>query len=141
MKITREIYNSILQKCSGFSVETGGIIGGKNNIISEFEFDMGTNSSTEWNYYPDVERLNSCIENWQNEDVEFYGIIHSHFQDTQQLSFGDGMYIQKIMLSMPAHINHLYFPIVLPQREIIAFRAIRLESEINIIKDDIKIVK
>jgi len=56
MKITEDTYYAILNACAEHSSETGGIIGGKNKIVSKFEFDEGTLLSSEQHYYPNVEK-------------------------------------------------------------------------------------
>ena len=122
------------------TVETGGILGGKNNIITKFEFDKGTILSSNRHYYPNTEKLNACIEEWKNRDIQFYGIVHSHLQDERVLSRGDRKYIQVIMQAMPKDVRFLYFPIVLPQMKVVSFEAVRLGNEINIINSDIKII-
>jgi len=139
MKINENTYNHIITKCSNNPGETRGIIGGKNNIISAFEFDKGMAESKQ-HYFPDIEKLNTCIENWQNENIKFYGIVHSHFREEKELSFGDTKYIHIIMEAMPKNIRFLYFPIVLPQKELVSFKALWVKNEINIINDDIKII-
>lgn len=141
MKITKANYNKIIESCSTTLSETGGIIGGKNNIVTVFEFDKGTASSSRNYYYPNIERLNACIKYWQKEDIQFYGIVHSHLQeDEKELSNGDRQYINQIMLAMPKDIESLYFPLVLPNGEMVSFKALRLGNEMKIIKDVVKII-
>jgi len=140
MRIQEQVYRQILSLISEETIETGGILGGKNNVITEFEFDKGTSLSSKKKYYPNTKRLNDCIEKWQNRDIQFYGILHSHLQEERALSFGDKLYIQTIMQAMPMSIEFLYFPIVLLQKEIVSFKAVRLDNEINIVNSDIKII-
>jgi len=140
MKIGREIYSKILENMLPAPLETGGIIGGNNNIVTEFIFDAGSQGTDAEHYYPNTDKLNFYIAEWQKSGIEFYGIIHSHLQEEKELSSGDREYIQTIMLAMPKNISFLYFPIVLPQKEIIPFKAIRVVNKINIIKSNIKII-
>ena len=140
MEINNNIYQLIISSCSSKAIETGGIIGGKNNIITEFIFDEKNESGSKQHYHPDIETFNLCIENWQNENIQFYGIVHSHFREEKELSFGDTQYIRIIMQAMPSNIKFLYFPIVLPQKELIFFKAVMTKTEINIVKDDVKII-
>ena len=140
MTINKNTYYTILNSCLGYDVETGGIIGGTNNIISEFVFDKGTESGTKWLYYPNIEKLNLCIQNWQDNEVEFYGIVHSHFQEKKELSFGDSRYIQEIMSAMPASIKHLYFPVIIPGDGLVAFKASQKEKAICIEPDTITLI-
>jgi len=140
MRINEKIYELIINKCSNNSIETGGIIGGKNNVVTKFVFDERTDLGSKRHYHPDIEKFNICIENWQNEGIRFYGIVHSHFSEEKELSFGDMQYIQIIMRAMPKYIRSLYFPIVLPSKELISFKALRAKNEIAIINDDVKIM-
>jgi len=122
-------------------MEVGGILGGENNIITEFEFDEGTALTSKQHYYPNIEKLNIYLESWQEDNIQFYGIAHSHFQDERGLSPGDIDYIHAIMSAMPSYIDFLYFPIILPQREMVSFKAVRAKNGVNIVNDDIKILK
>jgi len=140
MQIVEKVYDDILNRCFVISNETGGILGGKDNIITEFKFDKGTSQSSKQHYYPNIQKLNNCIENWQDRDIQFYGIIHSHLKEERTLSDGDLKYIRTIILSMPTHITFLYFPIVLPQKEIVSFKAMRVKNEVSIINSNIKII-
>jgi len=140
MKISENTYQLIIKKCLNNQSETGGIIGGKNNIVTEFVFDKGTALSSKQHYYPNVERLNECINDWKNINIQFYGIVHTHLQKERLLSIGDKQYIRTIMLTMPVNVRFLYFPIVLPQNEIVAYEAVRLNNEININASNIKII-
>ena len=140
MQILADTYKLIMDTCSSNIFETGGIIGGENNIIIKFEFDEGTTLTSNQHYYPNVETLNACIEEWQNDGIQFYGIVHSHLQQERALSSGDRQYIQTIMSAMPIYISSLYFPVVLPQKEIVSFKAIKLKDGINIVNSNIKII-
>ncbi|MCL2354401.1 MAG: hypothetical protein FWC68_00625 [Oscillospiraceae bacterium] len=141
MKIAKKIYDEIIIKCLNMPIETGGILGGRNNIVSSFVFDIGLDNSSIQHYFPNIDKLNACLMYWQSNDIQFYGIVHSHLQKERKLSIGDLQYIRTIMLSMPKHITFLYFPIVLPRyKEIISYKAVRLKSEVSIINSNIKII-
>ena len=141
MIIMENVYNDVMEKCAISHIETGGILGGKNDIIFKFEFDKGTNLSSVQHYYPNIEGLNACLENWLIENIDFYGIVHSHIHKLRDLSSNDIQYIQTIMNAMPEKIQLLFFPIVLPGKEMLSFKAIRQNNKINIVTDDIKIYK
>ena len=50
-------------------------------------------------------------------------------------------YIKKIMLNMPISIDSLYFPLFYPlENKIMSFKAIRNNSEVVILKDNIKVI-
>ena len=140
MRIKTETHNKILHACSAATFETGGILGGRNNVISEFLFDEGLASGTAGCYHPDTNILNQCLMEWQHQKIDFYGIVHSHFTDIAALSQGDKEYIRMILLAMPPEIKSLYFPLVLPEQRMIAFKAKRSGKTINITSDGITIL-
>jgi len=140
MIINRAVYDLILCKISNNHGETGGIIGGQDDVVTEFEFDMGTDLSSRDHYYPATDKLNACIDRWQDNNIQFYGIVHSHLLDAPKLSLGDEKYIHAIMKVMPVCINYLYFPIVVvPSKRIVSYKAVR-NGGIDIIRDDVKII-
>ncbi|MCL2592431.1 MAG: hypothetical protein FWD82_03605 [Defluviitaleaceae bacterium] len=139
MKIDAKIYDKILECIPSIPPETGGILGGDSDIITNFIFDGGLSDSDEGRYYPDIDKINTYLSDWQKSGIKFYGILHSHFTNERTLSMGDRQYIKNIMMSMPTNIKELYFPIVIPYKEMVSFKAKRVGCEINIIADDIKI--
>lgn len=120
IKILKEIYYKILFDTPALPPESGGIIGGKNNIISLFYADLGVKSN-ENEYCPDISKLNSIISQWSNQGIEFYGIYHSHYSSGTVLSINDKKYISKILINNPC--NYLHFPIVFPKDKIISYKA------------------
>jgi len=139
MKMKREIYNKVLNSIPPIPHETGGILGGNNGVVTEFIFDMGLPGGDIGHYYPNTDKLNSALVEWQKFGIEFYGIVHSHFNFDNSLSLDDELYIRKIMMAMPDTIKMLYFPIVLPRKEILPFKAERIENEIDITLSDIEL--
>lgn len=128
MIIEKKIYSSILNKMPIAPPEIGGIIGGKNEVISAYQIDKGTILGG-CSYKPDVNRLNMVIEKWRMEGIRFYGVFHTHFFDVKTLSKGDIYYINKIMNVMPASIKELYFPIVvMPVKQMVSYKAVRDEK-------------
>ncbi len=141
MLIYKYVYNILLKSYSNTFDESGGILGGQNGIIKYFEFDEGIGSKSIGKYYPNVNKLNCQIDLWQENNIAFYGIIHSHFQSDPSLSDGDKVYIRQIMINMPKEIKYLYFPLVFPiEHKIVSFKAIRNNEDIAIVKDKIKII-
>lgn len=141
MKIIDKIYKQVIERCSSYQMETGGIIGGKNEIVCEFFFDIGHKGEGTGCYIPRVDFLNYCIADWQQKEIQFYGIFHSHYQHSE-LSCGDIRYINRIMSAMPTKIIRLYFPIVYPlDSKIISFMAIRDGDTIKIANDVINVVQ
>lgn len=141
MKILRKTFDLILLHTPLVPPETGGILGGKNHIISDCVFDSGSNISNGYDIYaPDTKRLNRVIRKWSEIGIEFYGIFHSHFPNGTMLSNGDKRYVKRIVLNMPMGIDSLYFPIVFPQESMVVYRVDRQEHDVLIVHDQIEIL-
>lgn len=140
MRIVKKAYKQIVDSFANCLFEEGGIIGGVNDIVTRFEFDIGIPGDNKGCYIPNVGKLNKCICEWQKQNINFYGIIHSHINHYGDLSNDDIKYIKRIMLSMPQNIQYLYFPVVLPKRTIKSFKAVRIGDEIRIVSDNIIIL-
>lgn len=117
--------------------ERGGLIGGKNGVVTEFFLDESVGSTTEAIYEPNIKMLNDVLANWFNNDIEFYGIVHSHPKNESELSSGDVEYIERIMINSELGVER-YFPLVLPG-VIIPFVAVREESGLKIQKEILNI--
>lgn len=141
MDILESVYRNICINTLKTSSESGGILGGKNHIVTNFVFDRGLPQSDIGHYFPNTSLLNQHLNTWASQEIEFYGIIHSHYTKVFALSAYDKIYIEKIMCSMPQDINHLYFPIIYPNGKIISFKAIRFKGQVTIIDDLINILK
>ncbi len=139
MNILKKTYREILN-CVKVPPETGGILGKKHGIIRYFEFDKGLGNSETAIYIPDTQKLNNKIYEWENEGIEFCGIVHSHMQNQITLSSADKEYIDLILQSLSDFTNQLYFPIVIPGEQIISYKAIRKKDVVYIRKDKIKII-
>lgn len=141
MKITAGVCRRILNAMPMKPPEIGGILGSSDGIISRYQLDDGRNSGCGCFYSPDVTRLNTTIKAWQREEIAFRGIFHTHFFGVCTLSEGDIRYINTIMECMPSSIEHLYFPlVVLPEKQIVPFIAVRNGRTIEITKDELVIV-
>ncbi len=146
MIICQNVFSIIINISRLNTVEIGGIIGGiksrRKEIISRFRFDDNCHPNKSVCYVPNTKNLNKIIAHWQERGTTFYGIFHSHLDTSEQLSSADKEYIKNIMLAMPDEVDHLYFPLVLPKcGKLIAFKAIRHDNQVDIIKDDIEIIK
>lgn len=138
MQIIRQIYEDIFVTIKESPPEIGGILGKQGNLITAVEFDDGIGKGKKCSYSPDVNRLNSIIKLWQEQGINFCGIFHTHYFGVETLSPGDKEYIKNIMNSMPESITKLYFPlIVMPQREMIAYVAVKAKEQLNIYKEKI----
>ena len=103
-RMTKDVYQLIINSCPNNQTETGGILGGKNSVISEFVFDAGLDSKESGCYYPDTVTLNRCVSDWEQHGIDFYGIAHSHFREHTELSSGDKEYIKD------SHYSSYYYP-------------------------------
>lgn len=140
MLITRETYQDILISQNEIPPETGGILGGVNEKIITAVKDNGIQSKRICSYTPDVQKMNQVIAKWQNNNIEFMGIFHSHFFGVATLSPEDKKYIERIMRNMPAFIERLFFPIVvMPQREMVSYKASLVGRQLTIEEDIITI--
>lgn len=125
MHIKRDVLKEILNQIPPAPPETGGIIGGRDQIVSLFETDPGINTANPGCYTPDTVKLNQIIRKWERSGIDFYGIVHSHMCGQTGLSSGDMEYIKDIMRSMPDEIKYLYFPIVIDGKELYSFKALK----------------
>lgn len=140
MKIKKEILDVVYQQTQGLMFESGGILGKKNEIITDVDIDKDT-SHVKCSYEPNIDRFNIIINEWQKKEIDLAGIFHTHFFGVSTLSDGDISYIKTIMHAMPSEINQLYFPIVLPEsKKIIPYLAVR-EDKIKIELDELIIIE
>jgi len=140
MKIEKKILEDIINKMPDKPPEVGGILGGKDNIVSQYHLDLSSSNGGCY-YSPNVQMLNEVIRNWSVKKIDFLGLFHTHFWGVSTLSDGDIEYITRIMQAMPKHIKQLFFPIiVIPDRMMVSYVAVRDENKINIINDDLIIV-
>lgn len=109
MKIIRSVYKKILNTVGNAPIESGGIIGMKNNTVCAFVFDAEGHGYDR--YAPSLNTLNKVIEEWFKNDIIFAGIVHSHHNGLNILSKGDREYAKSILDGSP-QINSLIFPIV-----------------------------
>lgn len=119
-------------------IETGGILGIKSNIVSECVFDLSKNEYGK--YVPNTEMINKTISLWQKDSINFGGIFHSHYPSGTELSQQDIKYIKEIMLAVKNYYSFLYFPIVIPQKQIAVHKASIKDGEFIICKDNIHII-
>lgn len=140
MKISSAIYNVIINSTPDVPPETGGIVGGRNEIITEFYADGGVGNNPEFEYEPDTESFNRIIDEWQKSEVNFYGIYHSHRLCGKTLSNSDKKYISQIMTALKDYKTCLYFPLVFPKEKMICFKAELINGETVITSENIEIV-
>lgn len=142
MKVKKSVIDIINYSVSDMPHETGGILGShNNNVLDEVVVDLPDTTNTRpCSYFPNVDFLNQHIKSWQDNGISFAGIFHTHFCGVKTLSCGDRKYINAIMCAMPQYINTLYFPLfVLPDRELVCYKAVRSNEIIDIQAEDLVI--
>lgn len=140
MIILNSIYNRLLLENADVPYETGGILGGRNGVVTTHFSDNGANIIKPCSYTPNVKVLNEVIYDWQHEDICFMGIYHTHF-GSESLSLGDKSYIDEIVKAMPTEIEKLYFPIIVrPIHKIIVYVAQRNWESWELLMDTTKII-
>lgn len=141
MKIIKAVYEKLLNETPLLPPETGGIIGGKRGIVTAAYFDKQSDLLAEPSTYaPDIYTINQIIASWNAKNISFLGIFHSHYSNDPEISPGDTKYIQIIMCAMPPQVHSLYFPIIIPRKTIIGYRASRCKSNVHIACDKIEIL-
>lgn len=133
MKLKRTIYNELLNSCPDNPVEVGGILGSADGVVMTYMFDNG--KSEYGKYSPNVNFINNTMCLWDEQGIDFAGMFHSHYPSGKNLSYADKEYIKAIMLSIGDNYSFLYFPIVIPKKEIISYKA-ELKNEKVIISFD-----
>lgn len=121
--------------------ETGGILGEYKGVISANYFDEGLKSGNMCSYIPDIKKLNSVIKEWQQNDILFRGIYHTHFGSSGTFSMTDRVYIKKILKNMPDEIGELYFPLVImPERQMVCYIAKIAFGKLVVVKEQMVII-
>lgn len=138
MQILSDVYNSIINRCPHVPPESGGILGGADGIVSKYVSDKGLESNLYDEYIPDVDFLNSVIWEWQNRQIQFYGIYHSHFHGGYDLSDADKQYIAKIMENIPD--RKLFFPIVFPKEGMLVYHAEFVKKQLRLSRESLILI-
>lgn len=139
--IKMDIYQKMLSSFPAVPPEGGCILGSYDDVVCSFEYDSGLPRLDMAVYIPNIETINQVIHQWFKQGIEFYGLAHSHPQGQTSLSSSDVAYIHTIMRAMPSYIERLYFPLVFPGERVISFVAVRHHNQIDILPDDISIIR
>lgn len=140
MIIQYETYKKLMTQLNPVFPEKGGLLGGKNGIITCFEKDKSAITNTANQYTPNIYYLNMILSRWNIDCIEFYGIVHTHPYAQEELSNDDIDYISKIMQAMPKKIRSLYFPIVTDEQTIISYKISLKHNSIIIINDAVSLI-
>lgn len=136
--IKQELLNAILNASVGFSYETGGFIGLRENQICYFMFDSGVRLNCMGRYYPNADSMRLFLENRRQDKLSGIGILHTHLCGDSSLSRGDVTYIYQIFHANP-DLREMYFPVVVPGRKLCMYLAERQTDNILIKSVRIKI--
>ena len=140
MKIEQEIVDNISAVANSKPLEIGGILGSsKDNVITDMITDLSSDAvKCRFEYYPNTDFLNTQIENWAENGIEFLGFFHTHFSGSKNLSDADIEYIKSIMIGSKGVVEYLYFPLfTLPDNELTVYKAYFYGDEIVIDKDEL----
>lgn len=107
--MTKEVYDQILDTIAVQPPETGGVLGKKNGIICKYFYDDNADI-IQYRYVPNVKKLNTILAQWLKDDIEFAGIIHSHPEDVNELSYADIQYARKIL--QENSLEYVIFPLI-----------------------------
>ena len=99
-------------------METGGILGSNGETISFFEFDIGL-ECTDTEYHPDISKINNILNKWNEQKIQFVGLIHSHI-NSNKLSYSDVEYARKI-ISLNKICGIYMFLYIITTGEFVAF--------------------
>ena len=77
MKMVKSVYKKILENVPTHMPETGGMLGGQDGTVTKVVFDGGKDDDfRRCHYTPNVTMLNSCLVEWSESGIEFYGLFH-----------------------------------------------------------------
>ena len=114
-KMRSEVYREILYTIGAYPAETGGILLGPigSNDVTDFFFDNSARCSRA-TYSPDHVTLSRKLkEEWMPSGIDFKGFVHSHPRTFDRLSFGDMVYIRRLLEINP-DMDMFVAPIILP---------------------------
>ncbi|MDO4154763.1 MAG: hypothetical protein Q4E21_07940 [Clostridia bacterium] len=139
MKMQRAVYDEILQTCPAVPPESGGLLGGRGGVITQYIADSGLGNGYD-RYAPNVQVFNAVLAEWQKDGVQFFGLYHSHFPQGERLSDADVFYIETILRATANAADTLYFPLVFPKEKMIAYRVALSDGQVQIQPDGITLV-
>lgn len=140
MRIAGQLYKQLM-KIPRFPFEFGGILGGKNNVIFKMVLDCKIRVKNKKVYVPNTRKLNQRIREWSEKEIQFYGFFHSHLTNEGTLSKEDEEYIEQIVSVVLLEGEELYFPVLLPQRELFIYKAQKYQKQTVIEGDTLEIVE
>ncbi len=137
MDVTTCVFDALLSLHST-TYEQGGILGGKNGIITHFYLDNGAERNG-FCYKPNVQALNEVIENWYNDGIDFLGLAHSHPKGKALLSASDVSFAEQLFKSNG--LQKCYFPLIAMENgewviNAFSYDGTWLLEEVNVLPND-----
>ena len=109
--MTDQVYTAICETIGRRVPEQGGILGSSDGIhIDHYYFDQNA-QVTGSTYTFDTDTLNRVITHWNEQDIRFVGVIHSHPKGCTSPSLGDLEISRTILESMDMG-GRIFTPIV-----------------------------
>lgn len=115
LKITTDVYQNIVKTIGSSIPEKGGILLGKDGVITDFVFDENA-ETTGSTYSLNIAYLNPIIQEKKQEGKQLLGIIHSHPNGCSQLSAPDKHYFLSQFKNFP-DLDYLFTPIVFSAKQ------------------------
>lgn len=115
LQITTDAYQSIVTKIGSGIPEKGGILMGKDGIITNFIYDENAHT-TGSTYSLNVGFLNPIIKEVKKEGKQLLGILHSHPYGAFELSNPDKEYFMSQFKNFP-DLDFMYTPIVFSAKQ------------------------
>lgn len=112
LKMTRAVYNQIIETIGSTTPECGGVLGAdENGTLTAYYYDatgLGDSSS----YSPDVAAINKILTHqWMPQGIYMVGIVHSH-EKSRVPSCGDIAYAVRILAALDT-VSYFYLPILI----------------------------
>ena len=136
MRISVGLSKKLIDKCAEISVETGGLLGGRNGTVTHCFFDINE-ASSQCAYCIDAKKLNSVIEEWNKAGIDIMGIFHKH-NSMHELSSADIEYINSFMNTNP-EVTEFFFPVIVSEK-LFPYKAYREGDRLIIIPEDVEII-
>ena len=110
MKMTIQVLLDIIKTIGLMPAESGGILGGKDDVITHYRFDH-TGSTSNVTYSPDVPVVNKQLSQWNDFLIRLIAFVHSHPGKHNKPSAGDLVYAKQILKGID-DLEQLWLPIV-----------------------------
>lgn len=108
---TAEVYDEICKTIGCRRPEYGGLLGSSDGVhIDHYYFDA-TSERSAGVYMMDIPACNKVIHEWNDNDIELMGVIHSHPNRVTRPSHGDLLMAKNIIESINVH-GRFFTPIV-----------------------------